>query len=109
MMGMQEAVDLYGSLGATGIICCVFLYLVMNLVRENKGQTASIDEIQQDIARVQSELTNTMNICIKLIDSINDFKDDINDKMDRRHERLNESIDDLEKSVNYMQGRLNGK
>ena len=108
-MGMQEAVDLYGSLGATGIISCVFLYLVTNLVKENKAQTNAIDEIQTDLAKAQTELTNTMNICIKLIDSINAFKHDINDKMDRRHERLNESIDDLEKSVNYMQGRLNGK
>ena len=49
-----------------------------------------------------------MNISVKLIDSINSFKHDINDKLDRRHERLNESIDELEKSVHYMQGRLNG-
>ena len=53
-------------------------------------------------------MTNTMNICVKLIDSINAFKNSFNDKMDRRHERLNESLDELEKSVHYMQGRLNG-
>ena len=34
---------------------------------------------------------------------------DINDKIERKHERINEYIDDLEKSVNYMEGRLNGK
>ena len=108
-MGIQEAVDLYGTLGATGIISITFLYLISNLIRENKAQSEAIDEIQTSMSAMQSEINNTMNICVKLIDSINAFKHDINDKLDRRHERLNESLDDLEKSVNYMQGRLNGK
>ncbi len=107
-MGLAELVELYGTLGATGIISVCFMYLISNLVKENKDQSSHIDEIQQDLAKIQSEMTNTMNICVKLIDSINAFKNSFNDKMDRRHERLNESLDELEKSVHYMQGRLNG-
>jgi len=107
-MGLSEAVELYGTLGATGIISICFMYLISNLVKENKAQSTHIDEIQTDLSKLSSEMTNTMNISVKLIDSINAFKHDINDKLDRRHERLNESIDELEKSVHYMQGRLNG-
>ena len=107
-MGLAEAVELYGTLGATGIISVTFLFLISNLIKENKAQTNHIDEIQTDLAKLSSEMTNTMNISVKLIDSINSFKHDINDKLDRRHERLNESIDELQKSVHYMQGRLNG-
>ena len=107
-MGLTEAVELYGTLGATGIISCVFLFLVMNLVRENKTQTEHIDEIQQDLSKMQSELHNTMNICVKLIDSVNSFKTNINDKMDRRHEAMMKELDDLSDKISYMSGRING-
>jgi hypothetical protein len=49
-----------------------------------------------------------MNICVKLIDSINEFKKDVNDKMDRRHEKILENLDDLANSVAYLQGKTNG-
>tara|TARA_R100000231_G_scaffold43827_1_gene37934 strand:- start:534 stop:863 length:330 start_codon:yes stop_codon:yes gene_type:complete len=107
-MDTSTLIEAYGELGVIGICMLLFGFMITSLIRENKSQTTHIDEIQQDLSTMKSELTNTMNISVKLIDSINAFKHDINDKLDRRHERLNESIDQLEKSVHYMQGRLNG-
>lgn len=107
-MDTTALIEAYGELGALGMLAILLSLMINSLLKENRSQTEHIDEIQQDLAKIQSEMTNTMNICVKLIDSINAFKNSFNDKMDRRHERLNESLDELEKSVHYMQGRLNG-
>jgi septal ring factor EnvC (AmiA/AmiB activator) len=107
-MDTTSLIEAYGELGALGMLAILLSLMINSLLKENRSQTEHIDEIQQDLAKIQSEMTNTMNICVKLIDSINAFKNSFNDKMDRRHERLNESLDELEKSVHYMQGRLNG-
>jgi septal ring factor EnvC (AmiA/AmiB activator) len=107
-MDTTALIEAYGELSALGLLAVLLSVMINSLLKENRSQTEHIDEIQQDLAKIQSEMTNTMNICVKLIDSINAFKNSFNDKMDRRHERLNESLDELEKSVHYMQGRLNG-
>lgn len=107
-MDTTALIEAYGELSALGLLAVLLSVMINSLLKENRSQTEHIDEIQQDLAKIQSEMTNTMNICVKLIDSINSFKNSFNDKMDRRHERLNESLDELEKSVHYMQGRLNG-
>ena len=49
-----------------------------------------------------------MNICVKLIDSVNGFKGNVNDKLDRRHEALMKEVDDLSDKISYMSGRING-
>ena len=108
-MGFTEMMELYGTLGATGVISILFSMMILNLIRSQKDQTDDLDNIKQKIVKMETEINSTYSITVKLIDSINAFKNDINDKLDRRHDRLNESLDDLEKSVNYMQGRLNGK
>ena len=86
----------------------LFGFMITNLIRENKSQTTHIDEIQQDLSSMKSELSNTMNICVKLIDSVNSFKSDVNDKLDRRHENLMKEVDDLSDKISYLSGRING-
>jgi uncharacterized protein YoxC len=86
----------------------LFGFMITNLIRENKSQTTHIDEIQQDLSSMKSELSNTMNICVKLIDSVNGFKSDVNDKLDRRHENLMKEVDDLSDKISYLSGRING-
>lgn len=86
----------------------LFGFMITNLIRENKSQTTHIDEIQQDLSSMKSELSNTMSICVKLIDSVNGFKSDVNDKLDRRHENLMKEVDDLSDKISYLSGRING-
>ncbi len=107
-MDTNTIIEAYGELGVIGICMLLFGFMITNLIRENKSQTTHIDEIQQDLSSMKSELSNTMNICVKLIDSVNGFKNDVNDKLDRRHENLMKEVDDLSDKISYMSGRING-
>ena len=108
MMGVAEIIELYGQLGAMGIMTIGFLFLLNNLVRSQKDQSEDLDVIKQDISKMQTEINSVYSISVKLIDSINGFKGSINDKMDRRHEALMKDVDDLSDKISYMSGRING-
>ena len=107
-MDTNTIIEAYGELGVIGVCMLLFGFMITNLIRENKSQTTHIDEIQQDLSSMKSELSNTMNICVKLIDSVNAFKSDVNDKLDRRHENLMKEVDDLSDKISYLSGRING-
>jgi len=107
-MDTTTLIEAYGELGVIGICMLLFGFMITNLIRENKSQTTHIDEIQQSLSSMKSELNNTMNICVKLIDSVNTFKTSVNDKLDRRHENLMKEVDDLSDKISYMSGRING-
>ncbi len=107
-MDTTTLIEAYGELGVIGICMLLFGFMITNLMKENKSQTTHIDEIQQDLSSMKSELSNTMNICVKLIDSVNGFKSDVNDKLDRRHENLMKEVDDLSDKISYLSGRING-
>jgi uncharacterized protein YlxW (UPF0749 family) len=105
---MTELAELYLQLGSAGMVCILFGYLLMNLVNSQKEQTDDLESIRADLSKMSAELSNTQNICIKLIDSINTFKGSINDKIDRKFDREDENLEDLSKSVAYLQGKNNG-
>ena len=107
-MDTNTIIEAYGELGVIGVCMLLFGFMITNLIRENKSQTTHIDEIQQDLSSMKSELSNTMNICVKLIDSVNGFKSYVNDKLDRRHENLMKEVDDLNDKISYLSGRING-
>ena len=114
-MDTTALLEAYGELGVIGICMMLFGFMITNLIKENKTQTEHIDEIQQDLSTMKSELNNTMNISVKLIDSINAFKVNINDKMDRRHEgimtshqKLLKEFDYVSDKISYLSGRING-
>ena len=107
-MDTNTIIEAYGELGVIGVCMLLFGFMITNLIRENKSQTTHIDEIQQDLSSMKSELSNTMNICVKLIDSVNGFKLNVNDKLDRRHEALMKEVDDLSDKISYLSGRING-
>jgi|TARA_R100001530_G_scaffold2271_1_gene3778 uncharacterized protein YoxC len=108
-MDIAQAVELYGQLGATGVISCIFVFLIMNLIRSQRDQTDDLDKIKQSISKMETEINSTYSISIKLIDSINSFKNNMNDKLDRRHEAVMKEIDDMSDKISYMSGRINGK
>ena len=72
-MDTNTIIEAYGELGVIGVCMLLFGFMITNLIRENKSQTTHIDEIQQDLSSMKSELSNTMNICVKLIESVNGF------------------------------------
>jgi len=107
-MGASEAVELYTSIGVTGVVVALFAFMMKSLMSTNKEQSEDLELIKQSIAVQKTELNSTYQITVKLIDAINEFKKDINDKMDRRHEKLVDNIDNISDDVKYIQGRLNG-
>jgi len=107
-MDIAQAVELYGQLGAAGIISCLFVFMIMNLIKSQKEQSEDLESIKQDISKMQTEINSCYSISIKLIDSINAFKGSINDKLDRRHEAIMKEVDDLSDKISYMSGRING-
>tara|TARA_X000001388_G_C2175115_1_gene101359 strand:- start:260 stop:592 length:333 start_codon:yes stop_codon:yes gene_type:complete len=107
-MDTTALIEAYGELSALGLLAVLLSLMINSLLKENRSQTEHIDEIQQDLSTMKSELNNTMNISVKLIDSINGFKININDKMDRRHEAMMKEVDDLSDKISYMSGRING-
>ena len=108
-MGFAEMMELYGTLGATGVISILFSMMILNLIRSQREQTDDLDNIKQKIVKMETEINSTYSISIKLIDSINNFKSSLNDKLDRRHEKMTESIDELSNAINYLQGKMNSK
>tara|TARA_R100001463_G_scaffold73314_1_gene127203 strand:+ start:126 stop:437 length:312 start_codon:yes stop_codon:yes gene_type:complete len=100
--------EIYAEAGMIGLVGCMFIVMLVNLIRSQREQTEDLDEIKTSISKQETELTSTYQICVKLIDSINAFKQSTNDKMDRRHEKMMESLDDLSNSVAYLQGKSNG-
>ena len=105
---MSEIAELYIQLGSAGMICVLFGYLLMNLVNRQKDKTEDLESIRADLSKMSAELSNTQSISIKLIDSVNAFKEHMNDKIDRKFDRQDENLEDLSKSIAYLQGKNNG-
>ena len=105
---MTELAELYMTIGSAGVICVLFGYLLMNLVSSQKDQTEDLESIRADLSKMSAELSNTQSISIKLIDSVNAFKETMNDKIDRKFDRQDENLEDLSKSIAYLQGKNNG-
>lgn len=105
---MTELADMWVQIGSAGFLAILFGYLLLNLVNSQKEQTEDLESIRTDLSQMASEINNTMSIAVKLIDSINSFKNGLDDKLDRRHEKMTETIDELSNQINYMQGRING-
>ena len=107
-MDISQAVELYGQLGAAGIISCLFVFMIMNLIKSQKEQSEDLERIKQDISKMQTEINSCYSISIKLIDSINSFKTSVNDKMETRHMAIMKEVDDLSDKISFISGRLNG-
>lgn len=105
---MTELAELWVQIGSAGFLAVLFGYLLLNLVNSQKEQTEDLESIRADLSKMSAELSNTQSISIKLIDSVNAFKEHINDKIDRKFDRQDENLEDLSKSVAYLQGKNNG-
>ena len=105
---MTEIAELWVQIGSAGFLAVLFGYLLLNLVNSQKEQTEDLESIRADLSKMSAELSNTQSISIKLIDSVNSFKEHMNDKIDRKFDRQDENLEDLSKSVAYLQGKNNG-
>jgi len=105
---MPEFIELYGQLGAAGIICVVFLYLIVNLITSQKDQTEDIDDIRQHLAKCDTKIDNMHSILLKMLDRWNK----VDDNSQRHREAMVKELNDLSDVMMEVKGsvsRINGK
>ena len=105
---MPEFIELYGQLGAAGVICVVFLYLIVNLITSQKDQTEDIDDIRQHLAKCDTKIDNMHSILLKMLDRWNK----VDDNSQRHREAMVKELNDLSDVMMEVKGsvsRINGK
>ena len=95
----------YAEYGAIGVICSLFAYMIMNLIKSQKDQTDDLDRVRQAIAKMESAIENVEGIVIKLIDRFN--KSDENTANHRID--IVKELNDVTDGLSYLKGRINGK
>jgi len=105
---MPEFIEIYGQLGAAGVICVVFLYLIVNLISSQKEQTEDIDDIRQHLAKCDTKIDNMHSILLKMLDRWNK----VDDNSQRHREAMVKELNDLSDVMMEVKGsvsRINGK
>ena len=95
----------YAEYGAIGVVCSLFAYMIMNLIKSQKDQTDDLDRVRQAIAKMESTIENVEGIVIKLIDRFN--KSDENTANHRID--IVKELNDVTDGLSYLKGRINGK
>ena len=105
---MKEFIDIYMQAGAAGLVCVLFAFMIMNLIRSQREQTDDLDSIKKDITKLTTEMSNSQSIVIKLVDRMN--------VSDNQREKFNidiiKEINDLSDVMMEVKGsvsRINGK
>jgi len=97
--------QVYAEYGAIGVVCSLFAYMIMNLIKSQKDQTDDLDQVRQAIAKMESTIENVEGIVIKLIDRFN--KSDENTANHRID--IVKELNDVTDGLSYLKGRINGK
>ena len=101
-MGMMEV---YMEYGASGIIVSLIVMMIMNLIKSQKVQNDDLDNIRQNIAKMEATIENVEGITIKLIERWN--KSD--DTSQRHREDIVKELNDVTDDLAYLKGRINGR
>ena len=97
--------QVYAEYGAIGVVCSLFAYMIMNLIKSQKDQTDDLDQVRQAIAKMESTIENVEGIVTKLIDRFN--KSDENTANHRID--IVKELNDVTDGLSYLKGRINGK
>ena len=105
---MPEFIEIYGQLGAAGVICVVFLYLIVNLISSQRDQTEDIDDIRQHLAKCETKIDNMHSILLKMLDRWNQVDDNSTRHREQIVSELN-SLSDVMMEVKGSESRINGR
>ena len=99
---MNEIAEMYMQIGAAGVIAVLFAFMIMNLIRSQREQTEDLEHIMKDIAKLATEMSNTMSIVIKLVDRMN-----VSDSASQRHrEDIVKELNDLSDILMEIKGNI---
>ena len=112
----MDAGSAYMEYGAVGVVCALFSYMVMNIIKSLKSQDEDLDELRQSMAQMATELSNIQSIILKLLDRINakDKSEGVrsesaNIARSKTMERFGNRMEYLEKVLIKLAGKLEGR
>ena len=105
---MKEFIDIYLQAGAAGLVCVLFAFMIMNLIRSQREQTEDLDRIKNDITKLATEMSNSQSIVIKLVDRLN-VSDNSREKFNLDIIKEINDLSDVMMEVKGSVSRINGK
>ena len=105
---MKEFIDIYLQAGAAGLVCILFAFMIMNLIRSQREQTDDLDQIKRDITKLATEMSNSQSIVIKLVDRLN-VSDNSREKFNLDIIKEINDLSDVMMEVKGSVSRINGK
>jgi uncharacterized protein YoxC len=102
---MSPMVKIYAEYGAIGLVCALFAYMIMNLIKSQNSQNEDLDQIRQAIAKMEGNVRSTFDITVKLIDRLNRSDETTRNYRNDIIKELNNTTD----GISYLKGRANGK
>ena len=105
---MKEFIDIYLQAGAAGLVCVLFAFMIMNLIRSQREQTDDLDQIKRDITKLATEMSNSQSIVIKLVDRLN-VSDNSREKFNLDIIKEINDLSDVMMEVKGSVSRINGK
>ena len=97
--------ETYAEYGAIGVIVCLFIRMIVNLMKSQKMQNKDLDQIRQANAKLETKMGNVESIVLKMLDRWNK-SDDISQ---RHREDIVKELNDVTDDLAYLKGRINGK
>ena len=94
---ISEIADIYVQLGAAGFCFMLLGFTIYNLIQINKAQSEDLEEIKQILSKMGTEISNSMQINIKLVD-----------RMNRSDEKREDFWRELSDDLAFLKGRING-
>lgn len=105
-------IELYGEYGALGLICALFVYFIINLIKSQGAQSKVLEHIKVENAKQTETIDNLESILLKLLTRIDRDGDRQKSERDRRHEDMIGEISDIRSGISEIKGavaRINGK
>lgn len=95
----------YAEYGAIGVIVCLFVLMITNLIKSQKAQNEDLDDIRVHITKIEGNVDNVEGIVLKMLDRWNKSDDTAMRHREAIIAELNKVTDDL----NYLKGKINGR
>ena len=104
----MDFMAIYGEAGMIGVVCAMFVYLVISLSNKSAKQQEVLENLKVENKGQSETLENMEGMIIKLIGRWNTS----DDKLDRKFDAITKEINDLDNQVSELKGsmsRINGR
>lgn len=111
-MDSGTLLEVWGELGAMGVMALLFGLMITNLIKSQKAQDGELEAIRENSSAMSEVLSNTQSIVLKLVDRIQRESEQSQDERNRRHEALLREVNEMDNQLSEIRGiisRLNGR